>query len=168
MLDPAEQDRFVLEARRCAMAGFFDGTAATQWLVQYCRHETPWMDTDARIVFTRDVGHHSSGWWKNPDYERCWHLSVSFRDGYTKARGDAMARMFFGSDVRKCWIEPPYSAEGRQIEVWHYRLFCDAAWCPIQPRGEVYTKLQGLGWRSFSEQAGATSAASDQRRPAAA
>ena len=134
------------------MAGLFDGTAETAWLIQYCRHEIRWHGSDASVVLTRDAGHHSSGWFKNPDYERCWHLSCSFRDGFTRARGDSLARLVFGDDVRKCWIEPPYSKEGRQMEVWHYRLFCDAAWQPIVPRGEVYSRLMAEGWQSFSEQ----------------
>ena len=34
-------------------------------------------EVNTRIMFTRDTGHHTSGWLKNPDYERCWHLSLS-------------------------------------------------------------------------------------------
>jgi hypothetical protein len=32
------------------------------------------------------------------------------------------------------------------------RLFCDAGWQPIKPRGEVYSRhLTEKGWRTFSE-----------------
>lgn len=36
--------------------------------------------------------------------------------------------------------------------VYHYRLFCDEAWKPIMPRGEVYsTQFTERGWKSFSD-----------------
>lgn len=63
-----------------------------------------------------------------------------------------LATAFFGADARRCWIEGPYSPEGKYRDVWHYRLFCDPAWQPISPKGEVYTKEQTpADWRSFSE-----------------
>jgi hypothetical protein len=34
-------------------------------------------EVNSRVMFTRDEGHHTSGWLKNPEYERCWHLSLS-------------------------------------------------------------------------------------------
>lgn len=34
-------------------------------------------EVGTRLLFSRDAGHHTSGWLKNPDYERCWHLSLS-------------------------------------------------------------------------------------------
>lgn len=155
MIDLVEQERFVHTARRCAMAGLFDGTAAKAWLVRYCRHEILWMDSPATVIFTRDTGCHSSGWWKNPDYERCWHLSCAFAEGFTRRRGDALARLFFGDAARLTWIEPPYTPEGKQRGVWHYRLFCDAGWQPIKPVGEVYSRRMPVEWLSFSEQVAA-------------
>lgn len=151
LLDPAEQARLVAEARRCAMAGFFDGTPRTQWLMRYCRHDFDWMGSPAIMILTRDAGYHSSGWWKNPEYERCWHLSCSFAEGFTTKRGDALARLFFGDDVRLTWIEPPATPEGAALGVWHYRLFCDEGWQPIKPTGEVYSRRMPAGWMSFSE-----------------
>lgn len=111
------------------------------------------------VLFTRDVGHHMGGWWKNPDYERCWHLSLSHRalpaDVMMAADpklNEAIARAFFGEDAVKCWIEPAASDHGRLREVWHYRLFCDAGWQPIMPRGEVYSRENTpADWKSFSE-----------------
>ena len=111
------------------------------------------------LIYTRDTGHHSSGWWKNPDYERCRHLSVSFfdpltmmPDGFKRDRALDWARLMFGDDVSKLWIEPPYTIDGKLRGVHHYRLFCDAGWQPIIPRGEVYsTEFTELGWKSFSE-----------------
>jgi hypothetical protein len=112
-----------------------------------------------RLIFTRDVGHHSSGWWKNPDYERCYHLSLSFYDPQTEERTNqdkALARLwcslFFGDDVKLLWCEPPYSKPGKANDVCHYRLFCDPGWQPIKPRKEVYSRdFTPAGWLSFSD-----------------
>ena len=111
------------------------------------------------IIFSRDIGHHSSGWWKNPDYERCFHLSLSFFDPVTMQRAPRDKNLtkqwveaFYGSDRDKLWCEPPYSDEGKANEIWHYRLFCDPAWEPIIPRGEVYGReLTEAGWLSYSD-----------------
>lgn len=106
----------------------------------------------ATIVFTRDTGYHSCGWWKNPDYERCWHLSISFRGGNEKKALKQILENLFGEFKNLIWVEPPYSDQGRSMEVWHYRLFCDENWQPIKPRGEVYhTQFTERGWKSFSE-----------------
>ena len=134
---------------------------------------TPWADqrrvlerckayhqpTGTILLFSRDEGHHESGWWKNPDYERCEHLSLSFRDpttGQIAPRDVKRTRewlgYFFGGDVKKLWCEPPYSPEGKAIEIWHYRLFCAPNWTPIIPRGEVYNReLTEAGWLSYSD-----------------
>lgn len=104
------------------------------------------------IIFTKETGYHSSGWWKNPDYERCYHLSISFPGGKDKATLKKVLANLFQNFEHLLWIEPPYSAEGKANDVWHYRLFCDINWAPIKPRGEVYsTQFTELGWKSFSE-----------------
>lgn len=115
--------------------------------------------TGTMLIFTRDAGMHSSGWWKNPDYERCWHLSLSFHDPITGEKGpkdtkltDEWLDAFYGDDQRYLWAEPPYSPQGKRADVWHYRVFCDPSWSPILPRGEVYTKtFTEKSWLSFSE-----------------
>ncbi len=111
------------------------------------------------LVFTRDVGYHSSGWWKNPDYERCLHFSLSFRDptnGDNAPRDKKLTKewleLFFGKDLKLLWCEPPFSPEGKHDEVWHYRLFCTPNWTPLKPRGEVYNKeFTEYGWKSYSD-----------------
>jgi len=106
----------------------------------------------ATIVFTRDTGYHTGGWWKNPDYERCWHLSISFRSGNEKKALKEILSNLFGSYEKFLWVESPYSEQGKSMQVWHYRLFCNENWEPIQPRGEVYnTDFTERGWKSFSE-----------------
>lgn len=152
------------EMRRVAIhSGTYDGiaTEANLRLIDGCRarHEP----TGTLLIFTRDAGAHSGGWWKNPDYERCWHLSLSFEDPET---GEAAPKdvkltqewleLFFGEYQRLLWAEPPYTPQGKRKDVWHYRLFCDPSWTPLLPRGEVYTKqFTESGWMSFSELRGA-------------
>jgi len=126
--------------------------------------------TGTVVMFTRDTGHHSSGWMKNPDYERCWHLSLSFREPRPERDPEELANAhriallmrhvgahfepvpfdhrvarawveaFYGDDRRYCWEEGPFSGEGKALGVRHYRLFCDPTWKPILPRREVYTR----------------------------
>lgn len=139
----------------------FDGresSAARRYLNDCSHYHGP---TCCYMIFSRDTGHHSSGWWKNPDYERCFHLSMSFV-AYERGRSHHLpfdsrmagkwADAFFGHDVKNVWIEPPYSDVGKAQGTHHYRLFCDAAWKPIKPRGEVYnTDWTPADWKSFSD-----------------
>lgn len=152
----------VLKAR--ANAGLWNGRDPTPYFAS-CRMScrlTP--ETYCTVLFTRDVGHHSSGWWKNPDYERCYHLSLSFVAASPLIgsvptplpRDAAVTREFvgrlFGPHRHLIWCEPPYSEAGKAADVWHYRLFCDPAWEPIHPRGEVYSKeFTEHGWLSYSD-----------------
>lgn len=159
-------DALVPFARRRAQRGIFDGrdSMSNQALIRSCTHryEDRHRDRGALVILTRDTGHHSSGWWKNPDYERCWHLSLSCVDPRTGQPAPAdrpffadLARAFFDGDARLAWIEGPWSPAGRSRDVWHYRIFCDPSWSPILPRGEVYARqFTEAGWRSFSDQHG--------------
>lgn len=114
-----------------------------------------------RILLTRDSGMHTGGWFRNPDYERCWHLSISFRDPsglVTLPKHDDLTREIvteiFRGSRNLLWVEGPKSTdpEIRALDVWHYRLMCDPHWQPIKPRGEVYSsEFTERGWRSFSE-----------------
>lgn len=132
-------------------------TSANQLLMSTCTAKH--LATGTLLIFTRDSGMHSSGWWKNPDYERCWHLSLSFHDPITGENApkdpkltDEWLEAFYGDDCRYVWAEPPYSEDGKKAAVWHYRVFCDPSWAPILPRGEVYSKeFTEKGWMSFSE-----------------
>lgn len=115
--------------------------------------------TGTLLLFTRDTGHHTSGWFKNPDYERAYHLSLSFFDPVTKDRIDQDKRLarvwcslFYGADINFLWCEPPWSKPGKQNQVWHYRLFCDPGWQAMKPRKEVYSReFTEKGWKSFSD-----------------
>jgi hypothetical protein len=142
----------------------YDGrnTDANQLLLQMCSHYHP--ATFANMIFSRDAGMHSSGWWKNPDYERCYHLSISFaavsaiigapptRLPHNAREAVRWCEALFGDDKRYLWIEGPFSEHGHAYDVWHYRLFCDPAWNPIKPRGEVYSRdWTPAEWRSWSD-----------------
>jgi len=148
------------EMRRVAQRELlYDGinSLANRMLLDSCKalHHP----TGTLFIFSRDGGMHSGGWWKNPDYERCWHLSMSFVEPLTGERGpkdvkltEQWLEVFYGDDQRYIWAEPPYSPDGKQLGVWHYRVFCDPSWAPIIPRGEVYTKdFTERGWLSFSD-----------------
>jgi hypothetical protein len=132
----------------------YNGEAKTE----ICRfYIAPW---NALCIFTLDIGAHTSGWWKNPDYEACWHLSISYADlesGDLAPQNHKLSwkivRAFYESHYKLVWSEPPYSKEGKAVDVWHYRLFIDkATLLPLFPRGEVYSReLTEAGWKSFSE-----------------
>jgi hypothetical protein len=156
-------DALVSFAKARAQVGVHNGKmdAYSRALISQCTHkyhDKP-RGLGAIVIYSRDVGHHSSGWWKNPDYERCLHLSLSVRDPRTGGQlprdtkvFEEIAQAFFGEDVRKAWLEGPYSPEGKRADCWHYRVFCDTAWNPIMPRHEVYSReFTETGWKSFSE-----------------
>lgn len=153
-------EKIVQHMKESALTGTYTGLVKTprdELYVRNCMMSLPHQGIG--LMFTRDENHHESGWWKNPDYERCLHLSVSFFDPITrqaapfnKAHAKRLARLFFGHHLNLVWVEPPYSPEGKLRGVHHYRLFCDAGWQPIKPRGEVYsTQYTPPHWRSFSE-----------------
>lgn len=147
--------------RSQAIGGYYDGWAESPQMRKYLRRCTRTDERGVRLLFTRDIGMHSSGWWKNPDYERCWHLSLSFWNPlrlrsepapHDHREAAKIVRAFFGDDRNLVWGEPPFSEFGRGADVWHYRLFCDEGWQPLKPRGEVYTReFTEAGWKSWSD-----------------
>lgn len=154
----AQLDRVCKLAINRARNGVWNGKDVTPYF-ESCKNwclSSP--EVGCIVIFTRDVGYHSSGWWKNPDYERCYHLSVS----HATLAGERLPRnvvvnrglvdRLFDKNQHLLWAEPPYSESGKKNDVWHYRLFCDEAWQPILPRGEVYNKeLTESGWLSWSD-----------------
>lgn len=160
---PDEKVVSIAKIRAARMVHDGRDTPAAQRYIQSCwQYHAP---TETAIIFTRESGYHSGGWWKNPDYERCYHLSLRnlAYDGDVpiplpfnwKMAGKWVAA-FFGDDAKLTWHEGPYSDTGKREEVHHYRLFCDPSWRPIKPTGEVYSKdWTPAEWRSFSELHGA-------------
>lgn len=160
-------EAFVGRMKLNAMNGqYFYGREGHEELLPYTGI-LPMGEYEVTIIFSRDVGHHTGGWFKNPDYERCFHLSLSFsgsdggmlstsrrieRAPQIHALAEKLCRLFYGHDVKYIWAEPPFSKLGKQYQVWHYRAFCDEHWKPIKPRGEVYTReFTEKGWKSFSD-----------------
>lgn len=145
------------DLRRCSRAGFFDGRDTPEWrlYLNHCRIADT--VTGALLIFTRDVGMHSSGWFKNPDYERCEHLSISPLNAASIPNlplgvPDLDRKTMEVDDVRRAWIESPKSRSGIAQGVLHWRVFCDVAWQPITPRSEVYDPaFTEEGWKSASE-----------------
>lgn len=117
------------------------------------------LENYCKIIFTRESGYHACGWWKNPLYDRCFHLSLSFMDQADRLRQSPLIVRAIYPDVdwqRSIWMEPPHSRRGKQLEVYHYRVMIDPNdpnWrTPICPSGEVYSKeWTGPEWKSWSE-----------------
>jgi hypothetical protein len=112
-----------------------------------------------RLLLTRDKMHHSVGWWRNADYEYCWHLSMSACDRLEFASGTVThyeelpredirywTRIVFGEHVDKLWNEPggtdprlTRTEAHRNSLIWHLRLFLEPETLePFIPSGEVY------------------------------
>lgn len=151
-------DRFCRIILSRAKSGQWSGQDLTRYY-HSCRNYLPLTpETGCGVVFTRDVGHHSSGWWKNPDYERCFHISLSFitidREPLPRNRviTELIIDRVYDKWQKYIWAEPPYTPRGREHDVWHYRVFCNPAWEPIVPQGEVYNKdFTEIGWLSWSD-----------------
>ena len=173
-------DRIIAQIRRAACYGVTTGRMQHPVEIDYV-HRCSWFhwQSGTVIMFTHDTGHHSSGWMKNPDYERCRHLSLSFQvpwpgravdelgswerfkmmSGrlnpvpFDPALARAWVRAIFADDARYAWMEGPFTREAKRIGVTHWRVFCDRAWKPIVPRNEVYSKdFTEKGWLSWSDQ----------------
>ena len=160
----SSRESLIPRMRAMAARGIYNGapTPANQAFLARCTWR--FEPASVTLIFSRDSGMHSSGWWKNPDYERCLHLSVSFsyrspiigapeqllpQDRKEAAR---WCELLFGEHRRWLWVESPFSKGGKARDVWHYRLFCDPSWAPILPRGEVYTReFTEAGWQSWSD-----------------
>ncbi|WP_449408035.1 hypothetical protein [Microbacterium maritypicum] len=109
-------------------------------------------DVTMSILYTLDRGAHASGWWRNSEYETCFHLSIVglHRNEYceiSEVERRAWAVALFGEHASKCWNEPPaykgdpYRSAPASASTWHTRLFVDQQLRPIIPRGEVYTLI---------------------------
>lgn len=145
-----------------ADTGFYHGYESEIQTPYFQRSKQVHAPTGTLMLFTRDVGSHSSGWWKNPDYERCYHLSLSFWNmepdepqpaPFDHKKAEVWVRLFFHPNTNLVWEEP--ASPTSKNEVFHYRVFCNPAWEPIMPRKEVYSKdFTPAGWKSWSERTG--------------
>jgi hypothetical protein len=173
LIDPHVVERIRANAR----SGVWDGYTDTADVPYFRRCKFVHMPTGTQGIFTRDIGHHSSGWFKNPDFELCLHLSLSFFDPIARvmlaARDPRLERLWcrllFGQKhCHLLWCESPYTAHGKELQVMHWRLFCTPGWTPFVPQGEVYSRFKTeSGWLSWSDvqaQAAATRRAEHEGR----
>lgn len=150
MTTASERNRakIIAELWRRARQWPWDGRGETFSPERHAAGFDPIVDHDApmvRAIFTQDHGAHASGWWRNSEYERCFHLSLSHAksnaqptgegEKLTRAELEAWAAAFFTTNVRWLWLEPGYEHK----DVTHLRLFVDPDGTPILPKGEVYT-----------------------------
>lgn len=112
-----------------------------------------------RLLLSKDKMHHSVGWWRNAEYEYCWHLSMSAWDrgrmlsNFTGDPEDIPAAeerywtfAFFPEHFDKLWHEPggtdprlTPAEKMRNRHFAHLRLFLDPeTFEPFIPEGEVY------------------------------
>jgi hypothetical protein len=144
---------------RALQSQIFDGAQNTFHVMDECMtHYFDVDDTVHQLIYCRTKGFHSSGWWKNPDYEQCYDMSLSFRsiDGEKLSHDHKKAKewlgLLFGENVRLLWVEPPYYEFGKTADTYHYRLFTDKFWQPIKPKGEVYSNTwTPKDWLSYSD-----------------
>lgn len=151
-------DQLITRMKVHAESGLFSGKSIEHRLPYFDNARQQHYESGTSLIYTRDSGHHTSGWWKNPDYERCYHLSLSFWDfkhlaprPFEHKQAKLWVQAFYGNWIRYIWEEGP--AQKLDAEVRHYRVFCDLQWQPIIPRGEVYTReFIEAGWKSWSDQ----------------
>lgn len=180
-----EMAQLAADMRRVAKYGHYTGRLDTPEQARYfrrCEREyfRQGSPLGTRLLFTRDHGMHDCGWWKNPAYNQCLHLSLSFFDleagvapvadplpfptgmkmvaalgplPQNRALAGKWCELFFGDWSRLLWAEPPFSSEGKRRDVWHYRVFTDPMYTvPLLPWGEVYSRgLTERGWKSWSD-----------------
>lgn len=173
------RESVVHQIRRAATYGSFHGQERHPLQAAYLRRCTHLhAHTGTLLIYTRDAGHHTSGWMANPQFERCLHLSISFRAAQPDHAVDRLmsphvlaelgatlalapfdhrlagvwAEQILHPFAALAWTEPAMSHWGRQAEVRHWRIFCDEGWHPNRPVGEVYSRrLTEAGWKTWSE-----------------
>ena len=168
----ADKDRAIVKGMtRRAMTGWYVGDEES--LRRYCAVTdllsvtTP--EVAIRLLFSRDKMHHSVGWWRNAEYEYCWHLSMSAWDAGVVIEKMAPTRTsepydvpeederywthaFFPVDFNKVWHEPggtdprlTLAEKMRHRHFVHQRLFLDPeTFEPFVPTGEVYQLTRWL------------------------
>lgn len=157
--EPVIDILLVLHHKKIADQGYYDGLRYHPYIYGELAKGMCQM-TGTQFVFTRSKGMHECGWWKNPDFNQCYHLSLSFFDPETMEHrdhdhklADKWCAAFFGDDRRLVWVEAPHSPHGRLLDIRHYRLFMDPHFqTSVKPRGEVYTReFTEAGWLSYSD-----------------
>jgi hypothetical protein len=118
------------------------------------------------LTLSRDRMHHSVGWWRNAEYEYCWHLSVAAKavpfppsqtmwasvdfDWIPRDEVRYWSHAIFGEHVDKLWFEPggtdPRLTRQEALthaKFWHMRLFLDPEL--LDARGEPHVPFIPAG-----------------------
>lgn len=107
-------------------------------------------DIVVSIIASLDTGTHASGWWRNSEYDSCWHMSLCALEPGVRFVDlpdidlRQWSRAVFGEHVSKSWTEPPasktdaYRDAPASAYTTHVRVFLNRQGIPIQPTGEVY------------------------------
>jgi hypothetical protein len=143
--------------REAVAGGWYIGDYASLMRARAWRTLPAVTEPELQLVLqlTRDRMHHSVGWWRNAEYEYCWHLSMSVRDrlawaayiakGSLASRDDAppveefpaaerryWALAVFREEQSKLWVEPggtdPRLTRQEALDrakLLHLRLFLD-------------------------------------------
>lgn len=157
------------QLRRKALSGWYLGDEVTLGMYSG-RHVGVARTTPELVVsllLSRDRMHHSVGWWRNAEYEYCWHMSICCWDTkrynreYAKPPEqrkepaheeipDAELRywafIIFGELVKYLWHEPggtdPRLSREEALDrknMVHLRMFMNPLTMrPFIPTGEVY------------------------------
>lgn len=158
-------DALVKHAQRTARGmRLFNGKASAENSVHIIRSSSLLhLDADRQIlvIYTRDYRAAGVPWFKNPELQYCFHLSLALRGPrdkplpYNAEEGARVVRGFWGDDALRAWVEPAYNPEGQERDIWHYRLFTDEEGKPIVPKGEIGELYRPRGapkhWRRFSD-----------------
>jgi len=111
-----------------------------------------------QLIYTKDIGTPFDSWFKTPDYERCFHLALTYwhTDWEPKPNNEKETNewlhLFFDPFTNWVWAENVHGENDKKLDIWHYRLFTDTRWKPITPQGGVYSKLKTeLHWLSYSD-----------------
>jgi hypothetical protein len=97
---------------------------------------------DSTIVFTRESGLCRSSRFSDPAHDRGFHLSLSCIE---RSERDIWVRSFFGEHTALLWAQWWTTPAGQELQISHWRLFCDDKWAPIEVRNTTDV-LRG-GWR---------------------
>lgn len=144
-----EHRRLAGNLRREALRGWYTGTPETAQahIARAIARGAVESELTVSLSLSRDRMHHSVGWWRNAEYEYCWHLSVAAKvvDDPSRAQESWAAASFepfphdelrywaaaiYGKDIDKTWTEPGgtdprLTPEEKRVHatMWHVRLF---------------------------------------------
>ena len=107
----------------------------------------PHIPTGSLLLFTRDYGYYASREISSALYDRCYHLSISFKDfskkpplpaDFNPALASAWVQAFFEDWQSLVWTNDNNAQRNARIdEVHHYRVFCDHSWQPLDLSSDV-------------------------------